>query len=513
MDDLFSHPEFAEIEVDFGAPLLTPSQPVDPGALAPSATDPIREMFYKMRSLAVGNPFARNDAGLFYKQAKFMEDFSDDYQGDAQFSMYSPYYQHMGYEQLRTYFTWRAHVRRDEILPTSLSYVFLYIYELLSGVGVKDPADGLDRLMALWTAYRQYAPALDGYLPSWLKDYHVYYPLPRGFADFVAEHGLESYYAELLLFDAAGDSLALWNNVSNYDVTKSKFYGDGNAVLLADCFDAVLRGVRELCARRNVRLAELFLYKAYTWVPWYPFARALFHPWYRQSDRLVKLPGGQVFVCTDNRWTANLSVYYAGRRELAGYFIKKTESCLRRAVSYRFKLTADPGGLSQAFQKLEELGIPFPELERAIEDTVVEFQRARTRTVVTVDHGNLARIRSEALGTQKKLIVPEDEEDEVLPSPAAAPAEQISPQSPEDGWAALKMALSGTEREALIIALGGGDVKPLASKNGIMPEVLADGINEKAADFIGDSLLEFDGDLVPYEEYRAQIAELLGGAD
>lgn len=41
-----------------------------------------------------------------------MEDFEDDYDGDAPFSMYYPCYQMMGYEQLRTYFSWRSKVRK-----------------------------------------------------------------------------------------------------------------------------------------------------------------------------------------------------------------------------------------------------------------------------------------------------------------------------------------------------------------------------------------------------------------
>ncbi|MCL1888007.1 MAG: TerB N-terminal domain-containing protein, partial [Kiritimatiellaeota bacterium] len=126
---LFSDVAFAEIELDFDAP-ATPPQPV-----AARAPDPAREKFYEMRSLASGSPFARHDAELFYRQAKFMEDFYDDYEGGAPFSMYYPCHQQMSSEQLRTYFTWRASARRGHFSPTSLSYVFVYVYELLAPVG------------------------------------------------------------------------------------------------------------------------------------------------------------------------------------------------------------------------------------------------------------------------------------------------------------------------------------------------------------------------------------------
>ena len=164
MDDL----KFAEIEIET-KPNRSPAgeaalrffssvSPPDPPLaqpIKPRIIDPIREKFYEMRKLALERPFARSDSELFYKQARFMEDFTDDYDGDAKFNMYYPYYQHMGYDYLRTYFTWRTKVRQGEIKSISLSYIFLYIYELLSGIGVSDPTDGLDKLLDIWNTFQK----------------------------------------------------------------------------------------------------------------------------------------------------------------------------------------------------------------------------------------------------------------------------------------------------------------------------------------------------------------------
>ena len=56
---------------------LSPAPISEP--IKPRKADPIREKFYEMRKLASARPFARSDSELFYKQAKFMEDFTDDY--------------------------------------------------------------------------------------------------------------------------------------------------------------------------------------------------------------------------------------------------------------------------------------------------------------------------------------------------------------------------------------------------------------------------------------------------
>jgi len=513
---------FAEIEYELGIAdnsnkwsQLSFIPPTVPARAPNPLTDPIRQKFKEMRDLAPGGFYARYDAGLFYKQARFMEDYTDNYSGGTPFFMYYPNYQQMGYEQLRTYFTWRAKVRKGGYAPASVSYIFLYIYELLSIVGVSSPSEGLDKLMDIWIGCRENEPSIEKYLPGWLKDYHIYYELPVSFSDFVHKNNLQNYYLEQFLFNAgAKNSLALWNGISNYDVTKSGFYNSGNETLLRDCFYAVVSGVRDLCLDLKIRLADLPIYSVCNGVSWYPFQRAIFYQSKEQGERTVELPGGETYRYKNGRWTADIFIHDTGRKEFAGYLIKKTESCLRQALKYKYKITVDSGAVYQSVQKLKELGIPFARLDKEIEKLTADFYRDINRVVVNVDHGNLARIRQESLGTQDSLIVPED--DITL---AAVPMEQEPireqpcglPLPVTDGWATLKSALSITELTALSIALSGNTgIKAFADDNNVMLEVLADNINEKAFDFIGDSILEIDGGIAIYDEYRDKIAEMVG---
>lgn len=93
-----------------------------------------------------------------------MKDFEDDYEEAVAYKEYFPYYQMMGYRQLRTYFTWRARVRKGEVEKTSLSYAFLYLYELLNNIGVSDPQEGLDKLLFFWQEFRVFQPEIDKYV-------------------------------------------------------------------------------------------------------------------------------------------------------------------------------------------------------------------------------------------------------------------------------------------------------------------------------------------------------------
>jgi len=460
-----------------------------------------------MRNLASNRPFAHDDAELFYRQAKFMEDFSDDYEGDAKMQMYFPYYQHMGYEQLRTYFTWRAKARKGETPPISVSYAFLYVYELLSGIGASGPEDGLNKLVAIWDTFLRYGPSLLNYLPQWFKDYHIYYETKNSFADFVKEHKMHRYYPEMFLLDTdVENSLEVWNCISDYIATGSKFYKAGNEQLVGDCLKYVVTGIREMCDSIKIHHEDLFIYRYSRVGAWYPFKQALFYPCGNQPDRTVNMPGKERYQCKNNRWSAYMPIYYSGQKSLVGKVLKKMESCLRKAMKYKYQIKSEPC----TFYRSSGTAIEF---DGVVEKAVADFIRDRARTVVTVDHTNLARIRKEALGTQQKLIVPENE----APPEATKPRDANDPEEAQitayDGWAALKAALDDTERKALSIALyGGTDIESFAEENGIMLEVLADAINEKAADSIGDSILELDGGVAIYDEYRDNVAKIAEGA-
>jgi len=565
MDDF----NFAEIEIDTtqnrsaagDAALrfftsVAPPQPIQPRIL-----EPIREKFYEMRKLASIRPFARNDSELFYRQARFMEDFEDNFDGDAKFNMYYPFYQNMGYDYLRTYFTWRTKVRLGDIQPTSLSYVYLYIYELLSGIGVSNPTQGLEKLLDLWNCTFIRA-GVEKYLPKWFKDYFVFYGLnSRGtvllsecdeistlsdenstnvtgtvlvttcFSDFVEKHKMQKYFSLSLLFDETIENkLELWNNVSGYNIRTSRFYKDGNEQMLCDCFVAVLNSIKDFCEKRNTRFEDLLVYSVSNRSPWQPFKHALFGSRVKQTDREIKISDFERYYCKNGQWTANLPIYYSSQKDFVGYIIKKTEACLRQETGYKYKLVAEMKSGNKPFRELQRPAAKRAELDKAIEKAVSDFYRNLNMVAVKVDHTNLARIREEALETQEQLIVTEGkqgdgssawffESREDKATMLENQAEEPSPCLPSDpitlsfadGWKALRKSLTDIERQALSLVLqDGADIKAFANANNIMLEVLADSINEKAADSIGDNLLEVDDVLILYDEYRENVENLMG---
>ena len=140
------------------------------------------ERYREMKAISrwqEGTPHGRwlSEAELFYRQGMFMADFEDDCPYAGEFKSYFPTYDAMSDRQLRGYFTWRAGVRRGEITETSTSFAYVYIYELLNGIGVANAEEGFQQLKTFWQAFRAFSPDLDRRMVPWLRDYVIYHGL------------------------------------------------------------------------------------------------------------------------------------------------------------------------------------------------------------------------------------------------------------------------------------------------------------------------------------------------
>lgn len=511
--------------------------------------DEIRELFNRMRDIARSNRFLvygsskffnekirLENSKIFYKQGMFMKDFEDDYEESVSYKEYFPYYQMMGYRQLRTYFTWRTQVRKGKVEKTSLSYSYLYLYELLSNIGVTGPQDGLDKLLFFWREFREFEPSIDKYVLRWLKDYHIYYDLPQPFSEFVQEKELLAFYPE---FAGPEDRFDLFCTLSKYDIKKSAFFTEDRETLIRDCFAYTIDRLTAIFAEHDIDFESMIFLPTKSRAVWRPFQDALFFPCQQQRDRSVVFSSKEIYVCSQNQWTYQTALTAESGRQLVGYILKKMESVLRQAVNYKYKITAGIGMLHpMTAKKFEDAGIA---LEQSITDAVKEFYREATKTVVTVDREALAKIRREALETQERLLVPEDAEEApklFIPTMAVSSAQAEyagtadierpdalafpgllfvhSGQEQQNPWNEFKQALTQTEQEALSLILscdntnGEPDLKYFSDTHGIMLEVLADGINEKAVDTVGDSLL--DEEFKIYDDYVEQVREVLDEA-
>ena len=269
--------DFAEVyieDVKIAEHKVTASQNIEiPNPLP----DKNRELFLEMRQISKKagfyNPYDKLPSLLFYSQAKFMENFEDDFEENAAYSMYFPNYQMMGYEQLRTYFTWRTKVRAGEVNETSFSYVFVYIYELINDIGVKDCQDGLDKLIYIWNEYRRHEKKLDDYMSEWIKDYYITNDFSFTFDELIQKHGL---LQEIFDQTSSESYFDLYSPYSDYKINQSIFYTQETEKIIIECFNYVVKAIIQFMNDLNADFNELIFYKNKdnTWVP---FRKSLYY--------------------------------------------------------------------------------------------------------------------------------------------------------------------------------------------------------------------------------------------
>ena len=171
------------------------------------------------------------------------------------FMQYYPTYSSMDKQQKEWYFYWRSQIRKGIYLDTDLSYIFVHIYELLSGYGMSNADDGYKQLLELWENYRKEYPKLDGYLFEWMFDfcqlYNLDYKMPE-WTDLSLPYQTE--IKNVIISKHSGEiplklTFALIDSLCDYSLVRSKFYNDGHQMLMNEAIPRV------------VALADAALYK------------------------------------------------------------------------------------------------------------------------------------------------------------------------------------------------------------------------------------------------------------
>ena len=116
----------------------------------------------------------------FYRQGKFMEDYEDDAPWTGEYRRYFTTYHDLHLHQLRGYFTWRTAVRRGEFRPITTSLAYMYVYELLCGIGTASPEDSLQKM-------REFEK---GFLDSGIGDLFMRRNLHRWMLDYAVLHAV-----------------------------------------------------------------------------------------------------------------------------------------------------------------------------------------------------------------------------------------------------------------------------------------------------------------------------------
>lgn len=508
-----------------------------------------------------------SEAELFYRQGLLMADFEDDYPYNGTFKSYFPTYNAMSDRQLRGYFTWRTQVRRGTVEETSTSFAFLYLYELICGIGVDDPLDGFNKIKAFWDAYRAFEPGIDRFARVWLQDYAVFHRLDpkllrdsktvmfdnalielrraaRDLApaptppDLAPARRKTSEPTLPLPPDEAGEErlMTAINALSTYNLNNSRLDRSHHRDLRHVACAVYVRMARYYDTHRKTGIVAS-LFGEETAMPYTMFASAVFFAPERHEDCEYRLDPIHIYRCQNGFWEC---MRIHGSRQKSS---KLGE--MMRACDQRLRLALDPT------HPLKEEKVP-KYLAKIIDDEIVawlSWDAAHQPVKIDIDLSQLGHIRSAAAQTREALLIDEEREDDVpmeaeatlieqpntesAPSMTAGPGEMATrqdepdeptvsteefgvvapllvsvpaPVTPASAEAANKLAPAADAFLRALLERNTAQATLAVAQSGKSEDMLVDSINEALFDLVGDTVIEF-GSAGPQiiEDYEADV--------
>lgn len=464
----------------------------------PQPAERVPSLIRTARSLEnnVNNPWQSRES-IFLKQAKLLVNYEDDYAFQANIVRYYPTYQALTDQELRGYFSWRTKLRKGDIQKTSLSFAFLYIYELINQIGVADPMDGYRKLKAFQDTYGQIDGSIVPYLKEWLVDYIVYYGLDVNLLADLPQ----------VIFDR---SLTILENIKDQDAPKviyavkqlapkwlerSKFYGTHQE----DMDTVIVRILRRVSDHYALRCKKGFVEQYFGSISQYQvrlFDTAVFCDPLKKRNGEYVVDERCVYHCKNGLWTVTRHSTPPRSNAKLGDLLKSIDSVMREEYAYKHPVKCE----------LETKWI-LKIIREEVQALLAEKKAAEAKKI-TIDYSQLARIRQEAAVTQEKLTV-EEELEEDPPAIQTMPeqeAEQPAQTKTEDSIPTGDSPLTPAEYRLLQCLLYGRDWSWVQAE-GYMLSVLSDSINDKLYDVFLDSVMDDTPALI--EDYIDDLKEMI----
>lgn len=422
------------------------------------------------------------------------------------FFSYVPHYIHMNHKQNEWYSYWREQTRHGIYPETDYSYVLLYIYELLSLYDVYKPCDIQQKLCGIWAAYRKKYPQLDRSLGDWICDFSLINRLPPPelsdelFVTVMKCCTIKEYFIRRMGNDYSFYADVIAKYCSSYEYKKSKFYPEYAAL-----YDKHIPAALEYVMTRYSDSGKLFsgigLTDSHIIKDTFvgaPFANRIrrkleadFCSFSRTND--LRYTVGDIIKYCENCLRAMLGIksrfnsigMHAGVRAcIDEYFSTVARSCApKKTVTKEDAAANDP--------RYNIPDTPFS-LEKAMNIETASWQTTEILTAAF----------------EKDIDVSEEDRSDELFAPEATDTQSSETVAENDTGDDLS-ALPETLLKFIGLCLDGNirGQKEYAKSLGKMPDAMADEINERALDIIGDILLESeDGGYSVISDY----ADLLG---
>ncbi len=436
-----------------------------------------------IRSMQTGVSAYRQPKELiFKKQAVLMADYEDSYECEPEKFQLFPTYSSLTDRELRGYFTWRTRYRKGAFPRSNPTFLLLYTFEIINGVGFDTPEEGHRKLVELRARYRAHYPDAFRLYDRWLTHFVVYYRLPPE----LLPHSVDRDYDENLI------RLINSGDYSDEELGEA-LCGGQEETLDPRIAGRAFRIIKE--SYRSHRKTEFMddIFGTIKWSTAKLFASAVFcddakpRTYDYQVSELCK------YRCVDGRW----KVYEYERKFLKNIELKDLLETIRAEIDG---------------SKPDAAPIHTGWMLKCIRKAIQEVRKEREfeeRTRVEINPDNLDSIRKAAGEIREKLLTDEERGLDIVSLQTVE-----APETPADTGESEETdetSVLTKEEKILLAALldeGDKDIDGL-KMSGFNINLLCDSINEKLYDRFFDIVIEISDNPSLIEDYIDDIRQLI----
>ena len=429
------------------------------------------------------------------------------------FQTYYPTYDSMNSRQKEWYFYWRSNVRKGIYLTTDLSYIYILIYELISGYGWNNAQDGYNQLYAVWTFYRKQYPNLDNHLTRWSFDFSLLhntnFSLPNDIKIYFNYHTTNAIILDAIIEKYNQHKplklpFAIINSLVYCSISGRSFYKNGHQEIMHEAIPRVLalvdallikksgKGIIEKCAPYQTEQRYSWLFgganclnankKIYVSVKWYcnnQNLRKYVEEVCRYAENVLK----EIYNCKGR--LRDIELDKETENVIRAFLIKEYSEKEIKVANKEIKLD-----LESIRELREQSNSVRDALEVSDDDKIIEEQI----DIAENDAENNSAEKTDAFN---------DEHDSIFDLTALSPELKILIEN-----------LSSAQKRIVYIILSqdnvNANIEEIANAEMSMPEILIDEINDIATQYIDDILIDnFNDDICILEQYEAELKKAL----
>ena len=409
------------------------------------------------------------------------------------FESYPPKYINMNTSQKRFYFYWRNQVKNGNYIKTYLSYIFIYVYELINNIGYDNPDDGYYLLLNVWLNYRVDFIELNLYFPYWIVDF-IFVNRPTikidDFIEHISKNGInifnnfnnncyhfiEHFYLIVNnYFTIKKDNiltLLAIEAISTYKITESKIYNKTTKEIIDNTIQDIIKLFNNYFLKKTGKDLLEFFRPALTKLKIQPYAK--------------------VEICFVNKEYTTEYYSYITHEPLKNFLtnvLKYTENILRKGLKFSGKMKVS--------------------LEKEYTDLIDEYfarkneKKKKVISLIEIDFSKVKKLEEEDLEVVSMLTYGIDSFNEfdytnnkIFENETKEKVEKNEiinnkkNMGNESEWLNNFNNIHREIIQAIIEKKELNYITDIANKYSSMPEILIDEINGIANDNIGDFLIE-----------------------